>query len=213
MDNLQKIQKLRFKVLEYLYKKTEADIHQDVDYTDMINDLLENRRDFNEEDIKRAYQYLVGEGLAETKTYSSVGITHYGIKEYEAAISHPEEPTQYFPPVNVIYVENMHQSQIQQGTFQSSQSLRLSVENKSDIEDYINLLKKHLEELTLPREDESEINAEIATIEAQIRSSRPKSGIIKESLLSIKNILEGAAGSILAVELSKHLPGIIDKLS
>lgn len=213
MDSLKKRQRLRFKILEYLYTKSEANERKNVDHKGMIKDISQNETEFNEKDIMSAYQYLVGELLAEYKTMSSVGITHYGIKEYETAISNPEEQTQYFPPVNVIYVENMQQSQIQQNTSQSSQSLRISIENKSDIEDYIKLLRKHLEELALSREYESEMSAEIATIEAQIKSSRPKGGIIRESLLSIKNILEGAAGSVVAVELLKQLPNILDKLS
>jgi len=48
-----------------------------------------------------------------------LGITHNGIKENENAIRHPDEQTKYFPTVNIIYVEHMEGSQIQQGTIQS----------------------------------------------------------------------------------------------
>ena len=77
---------------------------------------------------------------------------------------------------------------------------------------FIDLLNKRLEELGLERRDESEIKGDISTIKAQINSSRPKTSILKESITSIKRILEGAAGSIVAVELLKYIPPILDKL-
>ena len=58
------------------------------------------------------------------------------------------------------------------------------------------------------RSNVQEVAADISTIESQIKSSRPKSIIIKESLKGIKTILEGAAGNILASMLLEKLASI-----
>lgn len=47
-----------------------------------------------------------------------------------------------------------------------------------------------------------ELRAEVATLRAQVQSPKPKRGIIRESLHSLRAILEGAAGEVLA----SHLP-------
>ena len=47
-------------------------------------------------------------------------------------------------------------------------------------------------------DDEAVVQSDIATIETQLSSPRPKVEIIKESLRSIRNIAEGAVGSLAA---------------
>jgi hypothetical protein len=51
-------------------------------------------------------------------------------------------------------------------------------------------------------EDVRELRAEIATLRAQANSPKPKRSVIRESLSSVRAILEGAAGEVLA----SHLP-------
>jgi hypothetical protein len=54
----------------------------------------------------------------------------------------------------------------------------------------------------------NELKSEIETIKSQIKSPRPKSNIIKESLKTTKKILESASGNIAAkilIELSKYI--------
>lgn len=65
------------------------------------------------------------------------------------------------------------------------------------------------EQVTLSAEDRADLEAQVATVDAQIRSPRPRRRIILESLRSARNILEGAAGSGLAAGVI-HL---ISKLS
>src|SRR5437660_65209 len=54
---------------------------------------------------------------------------------------------------------------------------------------------------------------ETANIEAQIDSSRPKHGILTESLRSLRTVLEGAAGSLVASGLLPQLSQVIHLLS
>ena len=99
----------------------------------------------------------------------------------------------------------MHVSQIQQGTINSSQTIITSI---TKLKEFISELKKELPKLQLKQDTSTEIVAEIETIEAQMKSTRPKESILKESLITIKRILEGMAGSLVATGLIKLLSGI-----
>ena len=111
--------------------------------------------------------------------------------------------------VNIANIERMEGYQLQQGTIESVQRGSFKIENQKQLLEFIELLKTKLPDLQLSDDDKPEIQADIETIEAQMRSNRPKDGIIKESLLSIKRILEGASGAIIANELLKYLPAFL----
>ena len=59
-------------------------------------------------------------------------------------------------------------------------------------------------ELELPKDLQAELDSDIATVQAQAKSPRPKGQIVKEGLSSIKRVLESASGSA-AAELLKSL--------
>jgi hypothetical protein len=78
--------------------------------------------------------------------------------------------------------------------------------DRPSIEKFLGLLKDKLGKLSLAPDTYAELRAEIKTAEAQIKSPKPKPGIVKECLLSIRRILEGAGGGAagqLLVELGK----------
>lgn len=64
--------------------------------------------------------------------------------------------------------------------------------------EFIRGLKTQLPQLGLTGDDEAEVQSDIATIEAQLASPKPKIDYIKESLQSIRNIAEGTVGSMAA---------------
>lgn len=92
-------------------------------------------------------------------------------------------------------------AQIQQGTIGSSQIQELDL---GKVELLLSEIRKHIGSLGLTPPVEEETVAELDTIETQMRSPRPKTLIIKESLRSIRTILEGAGGD-LAAELLKQI--------
>jgi hypothetical protein len=55
-----------------------------------------------------------------------------------------------------------------------------------------------INDLGIEKALKDELLAEIITVESQTISPRPKQPIITESLKTIRNILEGATGSIIA---------------
>lgn len=117
-----------------------------------------------------------------------------------------------FDKLNIINIQHMEGSQVQQGAVSSKQSGTFeSVETKS-IMAFLELLREKLPDLRLNSSDDSEMRSDINTIENQILSSRPKGAILRECLGSIQRILEGAGGSIISQQLLQYIPSLIGVL-
>jgi len=205
MDEITELKKKRFMFLKTVYTESGGDELTSFNMFDIGKHL-----GFETSETKNIAHYLNGEGLI--KFFAMGGeivITHFGIVEVEKVLSKPDEPTNYFPPLNIINIHHMENSQIQQGSANSSQVVNISSENKNNIKDFLELLKQGKAELNLSADDNRELNAEITTIESQLDSSKPKKNIIKESLSTLKNILESAVGSVLANELLPKIPALL----
>lgn len=98
-------------------------------------------------------------------------------------------------------------SQVQQGTVQSAQSIALEL-NLSNVRALMDELKMSIAELGLKADTEQQLRAEIATIEAQLAAPQPRRGLIGECLASVRNILEGCIGSLLASGILQRFSGI-----
>jgi hypothetical protein len=92
----------------------------------------------------------------------------------------------------------IERSQIQIESVNSAQNLAVNQFDYSKLKELIQALKDSVEELGLEDGAIAELMAEIRTLESQAASPKPKAFIIRELLLSVKNILEGAAGSLIA---------------
>jgi hypothetical protein len=99
---------------------------------------------------------------------------------------------------NVVnYHGSVGQSQVMHHSPGASQSITASQFDHAAVTRVISDIKAKKEELNLSEDENAELNAEIATVEAQLSSPSPKSTIIKESLGTIKRIAEGAMGGAL----------------
>lgn len=206
MDPLTQTKKNRFEFLNLVYQKSGGDETEIY----VIRDLAEELgMDINEAEL--ISQYLEGESLIDaTRTFgignSGVNITHYGVIEIEKALSEPEKPTDYFPPVvNIISIANMSHSQIQQGTLHSQQTASYSAPNIKELGDLVRQLRDQLPSTELSEEERAEAEAELQTIEAQARSPKPKPVIIKEALSTAKDILIKVAPPVLIEMVNRHL--------
>lgn len=108
---------------------------------------------------------------------------------------------------NNITVGSMENSQIQQDTQNSYQK----IEQNSFETDLKNFLESFIRDIPMVDDQDTAkaLLADAETIKSQSTAPAPKKGIIKECLLSIKNILEGATGSVLA----SYIPVIIPLLA
>jgi hypothetical protein len=205
MDNIIEIKSKRFKFLNTIYEVTGGDESSFVNMWDVGEELHYSRKDTD-----LIVKYLVGENLVKFMAVGGgISITHWGVRQVEEALTEPDQSTAYFPAVNIINVNNMIGSQIQQCTNNSTQTAALSNLDMDKAIGVIEEITKNISNLNINNADKNELSAEIATIRAQMLSIRPKDFIIKESLKTIRNILEGLTGSILATELLNKLSSIM----
>jgi len=170
---------------------------------------------------------MFAEGGAEKERILSQRMCGQAVSQLEALIDdNPEQVgMQYSPEIQArlmkgadlpekeaassvtINVENMTGSQIQAGTSNSSQSMTSTI-NIQQINDFVKQLEESLPDLALDDDTAQEVSSEIATIKAQVSSPKPKEGIIKSSLGTIKRVLEGAAGNMTAQGLMRLIENI-----
>jgi hypothetical protein len=101
-------------------------------------------------------------------------------------------------------IGSMENSQLQQDSPGASQIFNVGADSSQLIE-FVSKIKASVKELGLDSDSEKELNSEILTIEIQSKSPKPKSNIIFESLKTIRSVLEGAAGSVVATPFLAQL--------
>jgi len=100
-------------------------------------------------------------------------------------------------------------SAIQQGTVQSNQTVTFSAEDIAQFRAELVRLEEALRSVQLTAEQRTDVIAELETIGAQLKSSKPKRLVLRESLATIRSVIEGAAGSLLASEVLVRLLAVV----
>jgi len=152
--------------------------------------------------------YLANEGLISLfdDEANIVALTHQGAVEVEAVLSKPTEPTEHFLPFNYIHVENMTNSQINQGSTNTNQTQNITQNHIEKFTEFVRLFEENVKDLAFESADaKNEAIAEVSTIRAQLSSPKPKYEIIRQAGQSVKSILEKAAGSMIAEKLLELL--------
>lgn len=193
MDIIQERAILRFKYLECVYKSTNGNRFRSVNMNDVAKAV-----GIPWDVADQVITYLRDEHLIENMTRTQITITHTGILEVEQTHLKPNEPTQHFPAGNIINIGTMTNSAIQQGSNGATQTFAVESLKVSDILRIVELVKSRMSELNLERVQENDMQAELDTISSQLKSSAPKKSVIKESLNTVRNILEKAAGHVVA---------------
>ena len=103
---------------------------------------------------------------------------------------------------------NIEHSQVQVDTADSIQKGSFKEIDVSQLKDFINTLKLSLDKLGIEGDNKAELISEIRTLESQTDSPKPKTSIIRESLASVRRILEGAAGNLMASGLLKQISNL-----
>jgi hypothetical protein len=209
---LKQKQKLRLLVLHKLYELSEGDVHQFVNG----GKLFEASGEVDEASFKSAVDYLEGEYLVEVKRIvmglpGMLRIKHAGIVEVESAFSKPDEATSHFMPVNVLYVNQMIGSAIQQGTTSSSQTLTSKVEvgEKEALSKFVELASDVLDANKSESALWQEMKSEIETLRAQSNSPNPKRSIIRDGLDSAGRLCENAAAGAIGTQLATYIPPLL----
>lgn len=199
--DIEDIQKKRFQFIQKLYELSGGD---ELNWYNMWD--IGKQLGFDRDMTDAIGQYLSSEGLIEFHTFGpTIGITHRGVKVVENALTNPNKPTDYFPPVNIISAGDIVNSQIQLGSPGAQQSVGSEPLDYEKLEVVLKLIEARLNELELSSQQKSDIDAHVETIRAQMGVSKPKISVIRECLTSIRHTLEGMAGSILASELLQQI--------
>ena len=99
---------------------------------------------------------------------------------------------------------DIHDSQIQIEATNSSQTKTVEFDVKQ-LTKLVAALRSTIDAVGVDDNGKQELDSEISTLEAQIKSPKPKSSIIGESLSSIRRILEGASGNLVASGLLNQM--------
>jgi hypothetical protein len=203
MFSLEEKQEHRLKLLHHLYEVTGGDRGRIVSMWEVGAEVGLGR-----EEIGLAMQYLVGEHLAKYEAMGGeIAITHDGVREVEAALSEPDEPTTYFPPaVNILNIRNNIGSPIVQGSPGAQQEVAYEAGVIEELVGRLEELRARIGELELGDDDEVDAIAQIDTAMAQARSKQPDHGIIRRALIKLQPYL--AAGAA-AGHGAEHVPALL----
>lgn len=116
-----------------------------------------------------------------------------------------KEKAQNSNPITTIIHGNATGFQIQSQTSNSSQTIQQDNLDIQKVDELLQNIKEHMSQISLNTEQKETINANLETIERQKQLSSPNSTIIKEGFSTIRNVLEGVTGSIVASGLIHHL--------
>jgi hypothetical protein len=99
-------------------------------------------------------------------------------------------------------------SQVQQNTETSAQSISISQIDLAAVAEFLDSLTKQLPDLQLNEAENSQLRADIEAAASQVKAPRPSVVVLRECLRSVRNILEGCTGSLLASGLLTRFPGM-----
>lgn len=114
--------------------------------------------------------------------------------------SQEQQKAQQLVPVTHILIHgNVHNSQLMVGSPGGQQQQTVTGEQKAEaLNALLPWLQKVIEQEQLQREDCAELQAELDTLRAQAASPKPKWPVIGTVASSVRTILEGAGGELLA---------------
>jgi hypothetical protein len=202
---------MRLRIMKAIFDATDGSI---TGYADAL--ALGQAMGLSDPEVADACAYLLGEGLISAHHYvegqftpAVVQLTHRGVKEMEESQLSPEKATEHFPPAGSVIIHgDVIGSAIQSGSPGARQDVTIGDVNVGGIRSFLSELAARREDLGLPETESRELSAEVATLQAQIDSPRPKRRVITESLHTIRSLLEGVGGNLAAaplLELIQHI--------
>ncbi|MCX5888492.1 MAG: hypothetical protein NTY36_03465 [Deltaproteobacteria bacterium] len=165
---------LQLKLCEIIRFKTEVNFF--IDQSAIVHVIEAVRNIILNWSLKLEEDGILGEGLS------------FSQREKESAIKEPQNITNFYGPVS--------SPQIQQGEVHG---IQISVNLSGQLEEigkFIEKFKEALPSIKLAKDQTEEAEAELLTVETQIKSPKPKPSIIHEGLKSLRTILEGAGGAV-----------------
>ena len=188
---IKKKQRLRLEMLKKCYEVSDGSERKIIDMWSIGKSL-----GMSHKETKDVTRYLSGESLVECRALGGkISITHWGIKEVEQAILNPNESTEHFLPINFLKIDTVIDSQIQQGTVQSTQNQKINSFDYQELKEILKTVKDCLKSEDLEKTQKGEIEGDIRSIEGQLSKNKPNEDLIRECLHSIRSVFEGVVGN------------------
>ncbi len=183
-------------MLQVIYEKTCG--REEPIFVEAISDEL----GLSDEEANAAWRYLRDKKLIDIFNIPYMArINAKGIDAIENARLYPHEPDSNSPsmPYNYINIQNMVDSTIQQGGAQANMTQTVSniQENLEDLRRLVEVFDKHVDDLGLEETAKRKALVQVATIKAQLEDD-PDPVIVKQAGRTLRNITEGAIGSLIA---------------
>lgn len=154
------------------------------------------------EQAQAGWHYLRDRGLIQTfgANYAA-RVNALGIDAIENAQNKPDRPSNAFPSVtyNILNIGTATNSAIQQAGAMSAQTqtANYSSEELASLARLVAEFVAHLDELDLDARGKQRARAQLATLETEL-SDIPDRGIVQQAGRTLRNITEGAIGSLVA---------------
>jgi len=110
-------------------------------------------------------------------------------------------------------IGSMSNSQLQQQSDGAKQTMITKGLDVEALKAVINAIEDAIGAAGLSGEVKAELTADLLTLRAQSESPKPKVSVVRESLQSIRTILEGAAGNLLAIGLGSQIGSLLSSLA
>ncbi len=138
-----------------------------------------------------------------------INITLAGAEEVEAALMEPDKATTHFPARGNTLGKQSMDLQMQQESYERAHTITIGENRYKELKEIIQTIKASLGPMNLTTEQKATMQLAIESINSQMSSSKPSTGIIPESVANIKRILESSARSPLEYELLSKITHII----
>jgi len=119
-----------------------------------------------------------------------------GILGEGLVFSAKEKATAVSANYTINYNGPVSNSQIQQNSANSVQAM--NVNDTQTLTAFVDMLKTHAQELKLKKADLDQLQTEAQKMATELSAPLPDASLIRESLRTVRNVLEGCTGSIIA---------------
>jgi len=134
----------------------------------------------------------------------SLDLEEKGIKGEGMTFSeHEKKVAESIQNIEVHYHGDVSQSQV--ATTHSSQITNLHA-SLDELGSFVEEILRNIPKLGLSAGKQTQVKAEVGTIESQLSAPKPSLGIIAEALKSIRAILEGVTGNLIAAAILGKMP-------
>ena len=148
-------------------------------------------------------------GADKMRTWAGNALTHiddrlavfderlsFTLRQFDVGFLDAAEPEVPLSMLNSINVGHMSGGAVQQGTVQSSQSL--STINIQAAAAAVKEFEDELQKASLPSDVFGELKGDLDTVKAQLSKPAPSKAVLTEAGRSLRNVIEGATGGMLA---------------